>query len=424
MIESAVVQRFFRIDLTDKDSRNAYYLVVEIFWASIMAAAASFNSAYAIRLGAENVQVGLLSSLPALFAILVSIPAGHIIQSRSRRKPWILASLAINRTGYLLIALLPFIKWTGIAQGDLVVWVLVLFSIPVHFFNVGFIPMLAEITSEEKRTAIFSARNIIYNASISVCTFLFGFWLSHIEFPINYQMMYGIGFITSCLSTYVLLKVDVSDIAITQGATNLKSALKELSLTFTEAFTKYPRFISITRNTLFHGMGLWIAAPLYTIYYVKSLNADDGWLGLQGTVLSAATILGYAIWRRLIRRWGEPITLKRTIVCAGLFPILAGLLPSLSLILFAIALNGLIAPGINLSHFNTLLKVTPESNRPGYTALYMTIMNIGAFVGPLIGIALAGIIGVGQTLIVCGFLSILGSTSFWIWPIKAFETSA
>jgi hypothetical protein len=89
-----------------------------------------------------------------------------------------------------------------------------------------------------------------------------------------------------------------------------------------------------------------------------------------------------------------------------------------------VALNGLIVPGINLSHFNTLLKVTPASNRPGYTALYITIMNIGAFVGPLIGIALAGIFGVGNTLILGGILSILGSTSFWLWPIQAFEASA
>jgi MFS family permease len=170
-------------------------------------------------------------------------------------------------------------------------------------------------------------------------------------------------------------------------------------------------------------MGLWIAAPLYTIYFVKSLHADDGWLGLQGTVLSAATIIGYTIWRRLNRQWGESITLKRTIVCAGLYPILAGLIPDLNLILIVVALNGLLAPGINLSHFNTLLKVTPESNRPGYTALYMTIMNIGAFIGPLIGIALAGLIGVGPTLVLSGILSVIGSASFTFWPVRAYETS-
>jgi sugar phosphate permease len=120
-----------------------------------------------------------------------------------------------------------------------------------------------------------------------------------------------------------------------------------------------------------------------------------------------------------LKRWGEPDSLKRTIVLAGIYPILAGLIPSLNLILLVVALNGLISPGINLSHFNTLLKVTPEGNRPGYTALYMTIVNFGAFISPMIGVAIAAILGTGPTLVVCGILSVIGSTSFWFWPVKS-----
>ena len=383
-----------------------------------MAAAASFNGAYAIRLGAANVEVGLLSSLPALLAILVSIPAGHILQSRSRRKPLIITSLAINRISYLLIALVPFLKAFGLPLGASVIGVLVLFSIPAHFFNVGFIPMMAEVISEGRRADVVSARNMIYNASFSVCTFLCGLWLNNVAFPGNYQWMYAAGFITSCLSTFFLIKVETPDAVTTMNSSSLQSAIRNQLATLKEAFTDHPGFIGITRNTLLHGMGVWMAAPLYTLYYVKTLQADDGWLGLQGTILSASTIVGYAIWRKLMSKWGEPITLKRTIVCAGLYPVLAGLLPSLSIILGVVALNGLISPGINLSHFNTLLKVTPDQNRPGYTALYITIMNIGAFIGPLIGVALAGVLGAGTALIICGVLSIFGSTSFWLWPVQ------
>lgn len=118
-------------------------------------------------------------------------------------------------------------------------------------------------------------------------------------------------------------------------------------------------------------------------------------------------------------RWGEPVTLKRTILLIGVYPLVVGLLPSMSLILIATAINGLIVPGVNLSHFNTLLKVTPEENRPGYTAVYMTIANIGAFICPLVGVAFANHFGIAPTMIGCGFLCILGSTSFWIWPIRS-----
>ena len=84
----------------------------------------------------------------------------------------------------------------------MVVWILSIASAGAHFFNVGFIPMLAEVTPEDRRATVFSARNIVYNASLSVCTLLFGLLLNGMEFPTNYQIMYVIGFAASCLSTY------------------------------------------------------------------------------------------------------------------------------------------------------------------------------------------------------------------------------
>ena len=172
-----------KINLEDRPTRNAFYLVVEIFWASILAAAAGFNGVYAIRLGAENVEVGLLSSLPALLALVVSIPAGQFLQARARRKPWIVSALMINRIGYLLIALVPLLNFLGIPHGTMVVWIISLSSAGAHFFNVGFIPMLAEVTPEDRRATVFSARNIVYNASLSVCTLLFGLLLSRYRIP-------------------------------------------------------------------------------------------------------------------------------------------------------------------------------------------------------------------------------------------------
>jgi predicted MFS family arabinose efflux permease len=67
------------------------------------------------------------------------------------------------------------------------------------------------------------------------------------------------------------------------------------------------------------------------------------------------------------------------------------------------------------------MKVTPEDNRPGYTAIYMTLMNIGIFIFPMIGVTLGGRFGIGPTLIGCGLLSILGASSFWWRPVQTPE---
>lgn len=208
------MHRLFRLDLAKPDDRNAWFLILEMFWASMLASAATFNAAFALRLGATNSQVGLLTSIPALMAVLISLPAGRFLNTKVKRKPWILGSLLTYRSVFLLIALLPFIKLPETTLAALVIGLIVSFSSLAHFFNVGWIPLLSDVVPEGKRAAVFSARNIIYNTSMSICGFLFGLWLEKILFPINYQIMYAFGFVTSLLSFYFLLKVQVPDFVV------------------------------------------------------------------------------------------------------------------------------------------------------------------------------------------------------------------
>jgi MFS family permease len=413
-----ILWHFFKINLSNQNDRNAWYLVVEMFWSSILGSVALFNAAFAIRLGADNFQVGLLSSIPALMAVLVSIPAGHFLQRRSRRAPWVFGSLLAHRAGYLLVALAPLLGFLGIEPGLLVEVILVMISAPAHFFNVGWIPLLADVVPENRRAAVFTARNIINQATVSVMVFLCGQWLSRVIFPINYQVLYAFGFAVSMISMYYLHKMHVPDSTVDLAANGQKArSVGEWLRTSRDALTSHPAFMRITINTLLHGFGVWMAGPLYALYFVRVLNASDAWLGLNGTIASVGTIAGYSLWRWLMVRWGEPISLKRTIVLVGIYPILVGLTPSLPLILLYGALNGLVVPGTNLSHFNTLLKVTPAEARPRYTAIYITIMNIGATIMPLISVALANVIGLEAMLITAGLLSVIGSTSFWWWPV-------
>lgn len=412
--------RLFKIDQSNTDDRNAWLLVMELFWASILGSVATFNAAFAIRLGADNFQVSLLSSIPALMAVLVSYPTGHFLQRRPHRTPWVFGSLLIYRAGFLLVAAAPWLHLAGIKPGLLSVLILVLISAPGHFFNVGWFSMLAEVIPEQRRAAVFTARNIVNQVMVSVTVFLCGQWLSRVQFPINYTVMYVIGFTASMLSMYNLYKMHVPDSPVPELAPAQKRrsrSLRAMAETARETFADCPAFLRIMVNTLLHGFGIWMAAPLYALYFVRTLNASDAWLGLNGTLASIGTIAGFSLWRYLISRWGEPISLKRTIILLGIYPALVGLTPSLSMILVYGVINGLVSPGVSLSHFNTLLKVTPADARPRYTSYYMTLMNVGAFICPMISITLADRIGLAPMLVVAGVLSILGSTSFWWHPV-------
>lgn len=174
----------------------------------------------------------------------------------------------------------------------------------------------------------------------------------------------------------------------------------------------------ITVNTLLFGLPAWTVGPLYILYYVRDLGASDSWIGLQATVANVAAIAGYALGQRLISRWGEARMLKWTAPGAGLYPLLAGLFGSLTPLLVFLGIDGLIVPSINLSHFSTLLRSCPDDRRPLFIGFYTTVMNAGAFLAPLLGVALAERIGPMPVLIVCGILRILMGLTFTLWPVE------
>jgi len=415
-------RNWLRLNLATADDRNAWNLYVELFWASILGIAAAFNAAFAVRLGAENSHIGLLNSLPALAAILVSVPAGRFLERRAKRQAWVLGSLFVNRMGYVLVALVPWLPTAGLNKGAVLVALLVAMSFPVNFFSVGFSAMLGDVIPERRRATVFATRNIINTGMLSVGMWLAGRWLNRVTFPLDYQAMYLVGFLASMLSMVYLVKIRVPDARAAAPIAHAARPLREQWRALRQVMRDRNDFVRIVVDTLLYGLGAWTAAPLYILYFVRELHASDAWIGLHGTVANVAAIAGYALWRRLIGRWGESRTLKRTVMGAGLYPLLVGLSPSLTPILFAAALNGLIAPGVNLSHFSTLLKVCPEKHRPSFIGFYTTIMNVGAFIAPLVGVALADRFGLGPTLVGCGAFWLVGALSFRVWPIRVADT--
>ena len=64
-------------------------------------------------------------------------------------------------------------------------------------------------------------------------------------------------------------------------------------------------FFRIVVNTLLFNLGAWMVGPLYMIFYVRELQASDGWVGTLGTLAHVGVITGYWLWRRIVRRIGE-----------------------------------------------------------------------------------------------------------------------
>ncbi len=399
----------------DLTKRNIWYYYLEIVWAGVLAAAAAFNAAFAVRLGASNAMVGWLTSLPCLIATVMLVPAARFLETRSDRMPWVAGSLLVTRLGYGMLAVLPWLIHSHRAEA--VVALLIVMTVPGTFFNAGWNPLLADTIPPEERTRVFARRNILYSATIAGLTLLAGKWLEASDrlrwagFPLNYQLLYAVGFAGAILSTVYVWQIKVpAGKAVARPS--LPGPAKPFLAELRTMFALDRNFRAITGNTLLFDSGAWLVGPLYVIFFVRELGASDVWIGLNSTLANVGVIVGYWLWRRALRRLGYSRGLLLSAPLGACYAFLVALFPNLTLILAWGVVINLINPGLSLSHFNILLQLCPAERRPTYIATFSTIMNAAAFVLPMVGVAMAGVLGIRTVLLVGGCIRLAGAVLF------------
>jgi len=411
--------------------RNIRYLYIEVFWAALFSAVFSFNTTYVLRLGATNQMVGLLSSLPSLFAVFLMVPSARFLETKSNRGPWLHAGLFIGRLVFWGMVLIPWLVKSH--QAEWLVALLILRTIPITFFNTGFSPLMADVVPERRRAHVFSTRSIISSATVAAATFAAGLWLDAASsrgwapFPLNYQIVYIVGSIGALTSALFVSRVKGPPTPVlpreprpARERLNLRASLT----TFRKELSTNRAFARLILNTLFLNLGAWVAMPLYTILYVRRLGASDGWIGLNSTLANVGVIAGYALFRRVINRWGDSRTLLLTVLPAATFPLLVGLFPDLRLILVWQVVLNFLASGLNLSHTNIFYKSCPQERRASYMAIYSTVINVGAFVCPMIGVALAELIDLRWVIVGGGVARLLGAAMFLVLPVDVEDAHA
>ncbi|MGC9469595.1 MAG: MFS transporter [Anaerolineae bacterium] len=422
-----------------KTDRNIWYLYVEVFWAGIFLAALAFNATYALRLGASNTMIGWLSSIPALLAIGVLLPAASFLEKQSNRGVWLRRSLFVGRLAFLGAAIGPWIFPRHAAE--VVVAILILRAIPMNFYSAGFSPMLADVIPMRDRARVMANRSIISSATVAACTFLFGRWmdladtLTWAKFPVNFQVVYLIGTVAGLLSTYYVSRIEVPETGVIQedketGAERrrpLASRLADVRQLFdgVKGMVRENRdFAQIIINTFVFDFGAWMVMPLYVIFFIRQLNASDGWVGLNTTVAHIGVIAGNTIWRRLVDRLGPARSLRLAVPMAATYAFLVSLFPNLTLILLWGVLVNLINPGVSLSHVTLLYTLCPPERRTSYLAIYSTVANIGAFLAPMIGVALSGLMDIRWILMIGGAIRLIGAGLFHRYRIEMPEAAA
>jgi len=403
--------------------RNAWYLSLEVAFASILSAAAAFNSTYVIRLGASNTVIGLMSSIPSLEAMLLYIPMAAFLEGRKHYMPWMVWSLFASRIVYLFIAFLPLLLFKGL--GNVTAALLIFATVPSVLFSVAWNPMFSDVVPARTRASVVSVRSILSSAVVAPLIYLAGLWLDSRQdsFPRNYQWLFLVGFIGGAISVYLVSRIRTPEKAVPLKTEKRKATLHDmLGLSMLK---RSPQFARLTVNTFLVSAGSWMVGPLYTILYVRQLGASDSWIGATSTLSNIGAVAGYWIGQRIVKKIGENRGLRFTVPVNITWPLLVAIVSSLTtakvsltIVLIGGFLQNVISPLWSLSHTMIWMSRLPDEGKMTATAVYNTIMNVGAFILPLVGVALSDVIGIPGTLLIGAAMNAVGVLMFYVHPVS------
>lgn len=96
-------------DATPVQRRNFTTIQIDGIGVGLESAASPFLPVFLARLGATNLQVGLLTAMPGFTGFFLAILVGRFLQSRTNIVPWFSASRLLVLSAYAATGFAPFV---------------------------------------------------------------------------------------------------------------------------------------------------------------------------------------------------------------------------------------------------------------------------------------------------------------------------
>ncbi len=208
MFPNMRLRSYFRLppNLSPELRSNFIRLFWDIaWWGFYIGSTASFLSIYATRCGATPRQIGLLTAIPAVLSLLLSLPVGWLLKNIPTGRATVLSALA-GRSLLLVYALLPWLLPPSMQVEGLFVMA-ILMTVPNTVIGISFGQFFVEAIPREWRGTVVGARNAIMAMITFPVTLLCGQILSRLPFPQGYQVVFFIGFLGAILTVFELRRV-------------------------------------------------------------------------------------------------------------------------------------------------------------------------------------------------------------------------
>ncbi|MFA6064332.1 MAG: MFS transporter [archaeon] len=331
-------------DKVNNYSKPLRLSILEGMFASLMFGGGMiFIVPFAVYLGANSFEIGLIAALPALLAAWFQLGTLEFLKVFKNRKNTIIPAVFLQSISWLLIALIPFIFPT-----DQIFWLIVITTIGTLAGSIG-TPLwqswMRSLTATELIGEYFGIRNAITGAIVFLTMLGCGLLLKLFEPSLTlyaFVAIFLISFIGRLASSITFTKMEDPCCEI-DGTEKiwLFDFIKELR---TNNFGYFVLFGTLMT------FAISLVGPFFSLYLLDNLALKFDYFTYTIIICSSAvaSLISMPYWGKIIDKYGTIKTLKATGLLASIYPLALILIHDPLGLTIAEFLSGIIFSGFNL----------------------------------------------------------------------------
>jgi len=352
-----------------------------------------FLAAYALALGANNLQIGVLAAIPFI-AQPLQIPAILLVERLRKRKVIAVPTWFIAQALWLPIALIPvFMDVPSGAAISLLIWLMAIRGIFSALVNCSWNSWLHDLIPKEILGSVFSsklARSIVVSVLFSLgAAFFVDYWRVNVpaEDPVlgyTIMLLFGVIFIGFMAPVFMTLTPEPQMQPDVHPKTSLlKTILMPL---------KDRNYKELLKFLLFWNFALNLAVPFFAVYMLKRLGMPITEVIALSVLSQGFNLLFMRVWGSLVDRFGSKVILS---ISASLYLLIIigwtfTTMPESYFLTFPLLVllhifAGIATAGVTITIGMIGLKLAPHGQSTPYLAGASLATSIGSCLGPLAG---------------------------------------
>jgi MFS family permease len=347
---------------------------------------ATFLTLFALAYGATSGQIGLLSAIGSLAAMLALFPGVRTVERTGRPRVLVVwASGVAGRLPLGMMGLLPLAVASPLAMVFSIIALNALKAFGQSYPMPAWMAMSAELVPEEARGRYFASKNIAGGVVAFAAGPLGGLLIrlgnhrlgdAFGAFP-GYQLVFLLSFLVGMVATFCFWKIPDPTFHRPAEGFRLRGLL--------HAVTEVRMFPVFLLSGFVWNLAVQISGPFFTVCMVQKMGATAYDVGMGTGISALVALAGQYIFGRVVDRRGSVYVQILTGFIIWLFPLpwIWAKAPWHAWVMMG--LGGFFWSGYNLANFNLLLQLTPQRHRARAVAAYQTVVYMSAVLGPLIG---------------------------------------